>query len=309
MPITIPNRLPAKKVLENENIFIMNKKRAEHQDIRPLHLLILNLMPTKIVTETQLLRLLSNTPLQVDVCFLNMKSHESKNTSKEHLLNFYKKFDDIKEQKFDGMIITGAPVENMEFESVDYWDELCEIMDWGKKNVHSTLFICWGANAGLYHKYGIKKYPAEKKIFGIFEHSVLNPAHELVRGFDEKFLVPHSRYSYVKKEDILNCDKLELLACSEKAGVTLIASKSRRSIFITGHLEYDYDTLKLEYERDIQKGLSINIPENYFPNDDPTQKPVNKWRSHAHLLFSNWLNYFVYQETPYDISKIKKNKE
>jgi len=304
MPIRIPNLLPASEILEKENIFTMNETRAVHQDIRPLQIVVLNLMPTKVVTETQLCRLLSNTPLQIYITLLKMSTHNSKNTSAEYLDFFYKSFDEIRGSKFDGMIITGAPVENLEFEEVDYWEELCEIMAWSKKNVHSTMYICWGAQAGLYFNYGIKKYPTDRKVFGVFEHKVLNPSHELVRGFDETFLAPHSRHSFVTKEDVLACPKVELLSYSDKAGVFLVASKSRRNVFVTGHVEYDYNTLALEYFRDKNKGLDIAIPENYFPDDDPGKRPLNRWRSHAHLLFSNWMNYFVYQQTPFDISAI-----
>lgn len=304
MPIKIPDKLPAKKLLEAENIFVMTSKRALTQDIRPLKILLLNLMPTKIVTETQLLRLLGNTPLQVEVSFMAMKSHESKNTPMEHLINFYGTFDDFKHEKFDGMIITGAPVEQMPFEDVDYWDELCEIMEWSKTNVHSTLHICWGAQAGLYYHYGINKYDTDKKVFGIFEHKVTRKLNKLLRGFDEYFLAPHSRHTYVKKEDIKNVSELKILAESKEVGVLLASNKGGRQIFITGHLEYDYDTLLKEYQRDVDKGLEIDIPKNYFPNDDPTKKPILKWRSNASLFFSNWLNYYVYQTTPYDINKL-----
>lgn len=306
MPIKIPNLLPARETLESENIFVMNEIRAEHQDIRPLRIAILNLMPTKIVTETQLLRLLSNTPLQIDITFLQTESYTSKNTSAEHLEAFYKNFSDVRDQKFDGLIITGAPVENLEFEQVAYWKELCEIMDWSRKNVHSSMFICWAAQAALYHKYSIPKYPTEQKVFGIFEHKIHNRSHPIVRGFDECFFAPHSRHSEVRREDITKCDKLEIIAESDLAGVYMVASKNNRYFFITGHAEYDHDTLSKEYFRDKDKGLDIQVPYNYFPNDDPTLKPQNKWRAHAHLLYSNWLNYFVYQETPFNINNIKQ---
>lgn len=306
MPIKIPERLPAYNTLEEENIFVMNEFRAEHQDIRPLKIAILNLMPTKIVTETQLMRLLSNSPLQVDVVLLQTSSHVSKNTSLDHLESFYKSFADIKSEMIDGLIITGAPVETLEFEDVDYWEELCEIMEWSRTNVHSTLYICWGAQAGLYYHYGIKKYATKQKVFGIYEHDVLNITHPLLRGFDESFLAPHSRNSTVLAEDIEKIEKLEIIASSSKAGPLLIAAKNRRRFFITGHMEYDYNTLDLEYKRDLNKGLEINMPENYYPDNNPSLPPKNRWRSHAHLLFSNWLNYFVYQETPYDINKIQK---
>lgn len=304
MPIKIPDNLPARKLLESENIFVMTSKRALKQDIRPLKILLLNLMPTKIVTETQLLRLLGNTPLQVEVSFMKMDSHESKNTPAEHLINFYGNFDDFKDMKFDGMIITGAPVEQMPFESVDYWDELTKIMEWSKTNVHSTLHICWGAQAGLYYHYGIDKYDTDKKVFGVFEHKVTRKYNKLLRGFDEIFLAPHSRHTYVKKEDIKAQEELKILAESKEVGVLLASSKGGRQIFITGHLEYDSDTLLKEYQRDVLKGLPIDIPKNYFPDDDPSKKPVLKWRSNASLLFSNWLNYYVYQTTPYDINKL-----
>ncbi len=304
MPIKIPDNLPARKQLEGENIFVMTSKRALKQDIRPLKILLLNLMPTKIVTETQLLRLLGNTPLQVEVSFMTTKSYESKNTPQEHLINFYRTFDEFKEEKFDGMIITGAPVEQMDFCEVDYWDELCEIMEWSKTNVHSTLHICWGAQAGLYYHYGIKKYPLSEKMFGIFEHKINRSFNKLMRGFDETFLAPHSRHTYVKKEDIKACDELKILAESPVAGVLLCSNKGGRQIFITGHLEYDAETLKLEYERDVSRGLPIKIPVNYFPEDNPNKKPELKWRANASLFFSNWLNYYVYQTTPYDINKL-----
>ena len=304
MPIKIPDNLPAKKQLEAENIFVMTSKRALKQDIRPLKILLLNLMPTKIVTETQLLRLLGNTPLQVEVSFMTTKSYESKNTPQEHLVNFYGTFDDFKNEKFDGMIITGAPVEQMDFSEVDYWEELCEIMEWTKTNVHSTLHICWGAQAGLFYHYGINKYPLDAKMFGIFEHKILRKYNKLLRGFDELFLAPHSRHTYVKKEDIKKVIELKILAESDEAGVLLCSNKGGRQIFITGHLEYDSDTLKKEYDRDVEKGLEIAIPKNYFPNDDVTKKPILKWRSNASLFFSNWLNYYVYQTTPYDINTL-----
>ncbi|MBE7029603.1 MAG: homoserine O-succinyltransferase [Ruminococcaceae bacterium] len=304
MPIKIPDNLPARKLLEGENIFVMTSKRALKQDIRPLKILLFNLMPTKIVTETQLLRLLGNSPLQVEVSFMTTKSYESKNTPQEHLINFYGTFDDFRKEKFDGMIITGAPVEQMDFCEVDYWDELCEIMEWSKTNVHSTLHICWGAQAGLFYHYGIDKYPLNKKMFGIFEHKINRKYNKLLRGFDEVFLAPHSRHTYIKKEDIKKHEELKILAESKEAGVLLCSNKGGRQIFITGHLEYDAETLKLEYERDISRGLSIEIPKNYFPGDNPLKKPVLKWRANASLFFSNWLNYYVYQTTPYDINTV-----
>jgi len=304
MPIKIPDRLPAGAVLTKENIFVMSDFQAEQQDIRPLKIAILNIMPTKIVTETQLIRLLSNTALQVEVVFLQTSSYKSKNTSADHLEAFYKSFNQVKDEKFDGLIITGAPVETMQFEKVDYWDELCEIMEWSKTNVCSTLHICWGAQAGLYFHYGINKYPLEKKLFGVFAHEVNKPDHELVRGFDEIFYAPHSRYTEIRKKDIDLMPDLEILASSPEAGVHIVASKKMRQFYITGHSEYDYDTLAVEYFRDKDKGLEIEVPVNYFPDDDPNRTPKNIWRGHGHLLFSNWLNYFVYQGTPYDINLI-----
>jgi len=305
MPIKIPNKLPAEKILESENIFVMNEKRAITQDIRPLNIVILNIMPTKITTETQLLRLLSNTPLQVNVQFIAMESHESKNTPKEHLETFYKTFDEIKKDKFDGMIITGAPIEQMPFEEVDYWDELTEIMEWTKTNVTSTMHICWGAQAGLYYHYGVKKYPLDKKMFGVFDHTLARKNKMLTRGFDDVFKVPHSRHTEIKEEDVRAVPGLEIIATSKDAGVYLVTSKKGKQIFVTGHVEYDAETLATEYFRDVDKGLPIEVPKNYFPNNDPKKKPVNSWRSTANLLFSNWLNYHVYQTTPYDINEIK----
>ncbi len=311
MPIKVQTNLPAIKILESENIFVMPEERAMAQDIRPLKIVILNLMPTKVVTETQLLRLLGNTPLQVDIELLQMATHKSKNTSRRHLTTFYKTFDEIKDQKFDGMIITGAPVEQLDFEDVDYWDELCEIMDWSKKNVYSVLHICWGAQAGLYHRYGIRKYEFKEKLSGIFEHRILNPLHPLLRGFDDKFLIPHSRYTGVVEEDIYNYEnpKLEILAKSDEAGVAIIGKKNGRAFYILGHAEYDRETLANEYFRDINKGLDIKIPKNYFPDDNPKNDPPMVWRSSASLLFSNWLNYYVYQQTPYDLEDLKKMYE
>jgi homoserine O-succinyltransferase len=306
MPIKVPSKLPAIKVLESENIFVMPEERAITQDIRPLKILILNLMPTKVVTETQLLRLLGNSPLQVDIELLQMATHKSKNTSKRHLTTFYKTFDEVKDQRFDGMIITGAPVELLEYEEVDYWDELCEIMDWAKKNVYSTLHICWGAQAGLYHRYKISKYEFEEKLSGIFEHKILNPLHPLLRGFDDTFVLPHSRYTGVRAEDIEAQPKLEILAKSDEAGVSIICKKSGREFYILGHAEYDRETLANEYFRDLNKGLDIKMPENYFPDNDASKTPVMSWRSYASLLFSNWLNYYVYQQTPYDLEDLKK---
>ena len=304
MPIRIADSLPAKDILENENIFVMTEVRAMHQDIRPLKLLILNLMPTKIITETQLLRKLSNTPLQIEVEFLQTISYEPKNVDPLHLESFYTTFDDIKHRHFDGMIITGAPVENLDFEAVEYWPELCRIMEWSKSNVHSTLHICWGAQAGLYYHYGIDKVQLPRKISGIFRHTVLKPQSPFFRGFDDQFNMPHSRYTGVLEEDILNIPELELLSVSDEAGVFAVKSEDNHRFFITGHPEYDADTLALEYARDLQKGLDIDMPKNYFPGDDPTVLPVVTWRAHAQLLYTNWLNYYVYQTTPYDIDTI-----
>ena len=304
MPIQIPDNLPAAGVLQQENIFVMPEDRATTQDIRPLEIVVLNLMPTKVVTETQLSRLLGNTPLQVRLELMHTKSHNSKNTSQEHLLTFYKSFDELKDRKFDGMVITGAPVENIDFEEVDYWPELCQIMEWSKSHVHSTLHICWGAQAGLYYHYGINKRPLNEKLFGVFEHTKDYPLAILLRGFDDLFWVPHSRHTTVERSDIEAVSELKILASSQEAGVYAVMNKNGRQIFITGHLEYDVDTLEKEYLRDKNQGLPISVPKNYYPNDDDTQRPVVRWRGHANLLFSNWLNYFVYQTTPYDITSI-----
>ena len=304
MPIKIPEGLPATSTLEAENIFVMNELRAQSQDIRPLKIAILNLMPTKIVTETQLIRLLSNCSLQVELTLLQTASHISKNTSPEHMSAFYKYFDDVCDEKFDGLIITGAPVEDMPFESVDYWPELCQVMEWSKTHVFSTFHICWAAQAGLYYHYGIPKYQLPKKLFGIYEHRPLVPSHPILRGFDEMFLAPHSRHTEIKTEDILQDKRLTLLADSEKAGAYIISARDSRMFFVTGHSEYDNDTLSKEYFRDLNAGLPIEIPYNYFPENDPEKRPPNLWKGHAHLLFSNWLNYFVYQLTPYDLNDI-----
>ncbi len=304
MPIRITNELPAKSFLEQENVFVMAEARAESQDIRPLKILIVNLMPTKVATETQILRLLSNTPLQVDIELLQMASHTSTHTSQEHLTKFYKTFDEIKHQKFDGMIVTGAPVEHMEFEEVDYWEELCSVFEWAKTNVYSTFNICWGAQAALYYYYGLKKYPLEQKMFGIFEHQPLDLLHPLMRGIDETYYVPHSRHTEIRMEDIAKIKDLQVLSYSAKSGVHLLSDMDCRNFFSTGHSEYDADTLAKEYFRDKNKGLDIQVPYNYFPDDDPTKKPVIKWRSTGILLFTNWLNYFVYQRTPYDLSNL-----
>lgn len=304
MPIKIPNDLPAVKILNDENIFVMTETRAITQDIRPIKILLLNLMPKKIETETQLSRLLGNSPLQVDFEFIHTKSHISKNTSPEHLFTFYKTFDDVKNQTFDGMIITGAPVEQMPFEEVEYWNELCEIMEWTKTHVHSTFHICWGAQAALYYHYGINKYDLPEKLFGIFPHKVDYKKSILFRGFDDVFMVPQSRHTNIKTEDVVACPQLKILASSEQCGIYAVATDGGKQIFITGHSEYDADTLKNEYLRDLSAGLPIKIPENYFPDNDPTKEPLVTWRSHANLLYSNWLNYFVYQTTPYDINEI-----
>ena len=305
MPIRIPNELPATRVLTRENIFVMTETRAQTQDIRPLEILLLNLMPTKIDTETQLSRLLGNTPLQVELTLLHTKTHRSKNTSEEHLLAFYKVFDDIKHRNFDGLIITGAPVEKMAFEEVEYWEELCEIMEWSKTHVHSTFHICWGAQAGLYYHYGIPKYPLDEKMFGVFEHTVLDRKNMLLRGFDDTFFVPHSRHTEIRSEDISKCAALEILSVSEKAGVYAVASRDGRQIFITGHSEYDPETLAKEYFRDLSQGKPIRLPENYFQDNNPEKPPLVLWRAHANLLYCNWLNYYVYQTTPFDLTEIK----
>ncbi|MBR6951595.1 MAG: homoserine O-succinyltransferase [Oscillospiraceae bacterium] len=305
MPIKIPNELPAAHVLQNENIFVMKETRAVVQDIRPLQIAILNLMPTKVATETQLARLLGNTPLQVEVELLHTASHNSKNASMEHLLTFYKTFDEVRDRKFDGMIITGAPVEQLPFEEVEYWDELCQIMEWSKTNVYSTFHICWGAQAGLYYHYGVPKYPLEKKLFGVFPHHADYKNAMLMRGFDDVFMVPHSRHTTVRREDVEKIPQLKIAASSEEAGVYAMYTPGGRQVFITGHSEYDADTLEKEYLRDKSQGLPIEVPKNYYPNDDDTQPPVVTWRSSANLIYSNWLNYYVYQNTPYNLSDIQ----
>jgi len=304
MPIRIPNDLPATEVLQQENIFVMTHTRAITQDIRPLEIVVLNLMPTKIVTETQLTRLLGNTPLQVHLELMHMSSHRSKNVPQEHLLTFYKTFDEIKDRKFDGMVITGAPVELMEFEDVDYWEELCEIMEWSKTHVHSTFHICWGAQAGLYYHYGIRKLALSQKLFGVFPHKADYKRAILLRGFDDTFYVPHSRHTTVRRKDIEAVPELKILASSDEAGVYAVMNKEGHQIFITGHAEYDPRTLETEYLRDKNLGKSISVPANYYPDDDDTKEPIVRWRGHANLLFSNWLNYFVYQTTPYDIMNV-----
>ncbi|SNS57033.1 homoserine O-succinyltransferase [Anaerovirgula multivorans] len=304
MPVKIPDSLPAAEVLNKENIFFMKESRALSQDIRALKIGILNLMPTKITTEIQILRLLGNSPLQVDIVLLHPKSYQPKNTPLDHLANFYKTFDDIKDEKFDGFIITGAPVEHLPFEEVAYWEELKEIMDWALENVTSTLYICWGAQAALYHHFDIPKYPLPGKMFGIFPHRVNTRNVKLLRGFDDIFLAPHSRHTEVKREDIEKVSELEILSESEESGIYIVAAKDGRQIFVTGHSEYDPTTLKSEYDRDVSAGKEIEMPKNYFPNDDPAKPPMVNWRSHANLLFSNWLNYYVYQETPYNLNDI-----
>ena len=306
MPIKIPNALPATETLLSENIFVMTETRALSQDIRPLKILLLNLMPTKVETETQLARLLGNTPLQVELELIHTSTHKSKNVSEEHLLAFYKTFEDVKHNHYDGMIITGAPVEKLEFKEVQYWDELCEIMEWTKTHVTSTFHICWGAQAGLYYHFGIEKYPLKEKMFGVFPHVVERRNSMLFRGADDVFMVPHSRHTEVKREDIEKIPELRILATSEEAGIYAVATDSGKQIFITGHSEYDPETLKKEYMRDKNLGLDIKVPKNYFPNDDDTRDPLVSWRSHANLIYSNWLNYYVYQVTPYEIKVDEK---
>lgn len=307
MPVRVPDNLPAIATLQEENIFVMTEKRAVHQDIRPLRILVLNLMPTKIITETQLLRVLGNTPLQVDVTFLRPSEHISKNTPLEHMLTFYRTFDEVRDQKFDGFLMTGAPVEDMPFEEVNYWQELTEIMDWAKQNVFSTFYICWGAQAGLYHYYGVPKYPLPEKMFGVFRHSTTAEVRKhtrLMRGFDDVFYAPHSRHTECRSEDIRAVPELQVVCESEEAGVFIVSSRDGRHLFVMGHCEYDADTLGREYWRDVERGLPIKVPRNYYPDDDPNQPPMARWRAHGHLMFSNWLNYCVYQETPFDISTI-----
>lgn len=304
MPIRIPDQLPATEQLESENIFVMTENRAMHQDIRPLRVLLLNLMPKKIETETQIMRKLSNTPLQIEVDLLHTISHESKNVSREHLQAFYRSFDEIKDTRYDGMIITGAPVELHEFEDVDYWEELCRIMEWSRNNVHSTLHICWGAQAGIYFHYGVQKHELPAKLSGVFLHDVNKPSSPLVRGFDDQFWAPHSRHTTVYAEDIEANPNLEIIANSDEAGVYIAKSTDSRHFFVFGHPEYDSDTLRNEYDRDVSKGLNVPMPAHYFPDDDPTRDPVSTWRAHAQLLYTNWLNYYVYQTTPYDLNTL-----
>ena len=300
MPIKIPGQLPAKEILEQENIFVMDEERAINQNIRPLNILILNLMPEKEKTEVQLLRLLGNTPIQVNITFLRLTTHNSKNTSKFHLDQFYKPFSEVHFKKYDGMIITGAPVEKLSFEEVNYWEELQQIMDWSKEHVTSTLHICWGAQAALYHHYGINKYELPLKCFGVYEHQLMNSNEKLVRGFDDSFLAPHSRYTDIDYNKLKKHPELLVLAESDQAGILLVASKDGKNIMITGHLEYDATTLGDEYNRDHERGIDTQIPENYFPSNDPNKKPLHRWKSHSNLLFSNWLNYYVYQLTPFE---------
>jgi homoserine O-succinyltransferase len=306
MPVKIPNTLPARTVLESENVFVMDEDRAIHQDIRALRVAILNLMPTKVATETQILRLLSNSALQVEITLLHTATYESKNTDADHLLNHYSAFDDVRNEKFDGLIVTGAPVEQMPFEEVDYWNELTRIFDWAETNVESTFHICWGAQAALYHKYGVPKYDLPRKMFGVFEHRLLNRTESLLRGFDDIFLAPHSRHTEIRRTDIEKIPELQILAESDEAGVYIVGSQDGRRLFITGHSEYDPLTLKAEYDRDVSKGLPIHVPKNYYPNDDPAKMPDVRWRGHANLLYANWLNYYVYQVTPYDPNEIPK---
>jgi homoserine O-succinyltransferase/O-acetyltransferase len=304
VPVNIPRALPARRTLESENVFVMSDSRAGHQDIRPLRIAIVNLMPTKVATETQFLRLLGNTPLQIEITLLHMGSHESRNTTEEHLQAFYATFDEVADSKFDGMVITGAPIELLEFEEVDYWKELCEVMDWSRDHVFSTMHVCWGAQAGLYRHYGIGKHPLPQKVFGVFQHRVLDPRSRILSGFDELFPAPHSRHTDVRAADVEAAEGVELLAVSDEAGVYLAASTDGRQIFVTGHPEYERDTLKAEYDRDVARGLPIEVPRHYYPDDDPSRPPAVTWRSHAFLLYANWLNYCVYQRTPFDPAAI-----
>ena len=309
MPIKIPNNLPAAEILLKENIFVMTETRAMTQDIRPLRMLLLNLMPKKIETETQLTRLLGNTPLQIELTLLRMEAHKSLNTSQEHLLSFYRTFSEVKDTFFDGMIITGAPVEHLPFEEVDYWPELCEIMEWSRSHVHSTMHICWGAQAGLYYHYGIQKQPLERKLFGVFPHRSEYRESMLLRGFDDVFMVPHSRHTTVRREDIEAVPSLQILASSEEAGVCIVRNRQGRQFFMMGHSEYDARTLENEYLRDVKAGKPIDVPKNYYPGDDPSKEPIVSWRGHANLLYSNWLNYFVYQTTPYDVTQVARPED
>lgn len=305
MPLTLPDKLPAIELLKKENIFVMDTTRASSQDIRPLRIAVLNLMPLKITTETDLVRLLSNSPLQIELSLMKVKSHTSKNTPIEHMQAFYTDFEEMRQHKYDGFIITGAPVEHLDFEEVGYWEEMKEIFEWARHNVTSTLYICWAAQAGLYHHYGIPKYPLEKKMFGIFKHTIANPELPIFRGFDDEFHVPHSRHTEVRREDIECHPELSILAESEESGVYMVMAREGREIFLTGHSEYSPLTLDTEYRRDLAKGLPIEMPQHYYPNDDPEQPPLVRWRGHANLLFNNWLNYYVYQATPYRLEDIK----
>lgn len=307
MPVKISDTLPARRILESENIFVMGETRASHQDIRPLQICILNLMPTKIETETQLCRLLGNTPLQVNITLLHPASYTSTNTPNGHLVAHYQTLDQVRDNKYDGLVITGAPVEHLQFEEVAYWKELQEIIDWADEHVYATLFICWAAQAGLYHRYGVPKYPLPAKMFGIFPHKLISKNEKLLRGFDDVFFAPHSRHTEIRKEDIETVDDVRLLVESDEAGVYIVASQDGRRVYVTGHSEYDPFTLRKEYERDLSKGLPIQVPRNYYPEDDPSREPLVRWRGHANLLFSNWLNYHVYQETPYDVQRIPWN--
>lgn len=309
MPLIIPKTLPAYDALYNENIFVMHRERALAQHIRPLEILILNLMPTKIVTETQLARLLANSPLQVQLTFLQTATHPATHTPQEHMKAFYKTFDEVKNERFDGMIITGAPLEDMDYEQVDYWDELCRIMDYTKTNVYSTIHLCWGALAGLYYHFGVRKVHLPKKMFGVFEHRVTRPSNPLVRGFDEVFYAPHSRWAGLNEQDIADCGELRVLARSDIAGPMLLSTDSGRQIFVIGHPEYDKYTLDTEYRRDVAQGKEINVPLNYYPDDDPDKEPIFRWRAHGHLLYTNWLNYYVYQNTPYDLAELQALKD
>ena len=305
MPLRLPDRLPAIGILKGENIFVMDETRAHNQEIRPLRIVILNLMPLKITTETDLIRLLSNTPLQMDICFMKLQSHTPKNTPVEHMMMFYKSFEELSSQKFDGMIITGAPIENMDYEAVEYWEEIQAIFNWSRTHVTSTMFLCWGAMAGLYHFYGIPKYPLPKKMFGIFQQQTLNPALPIFRGFDDTFFMPQSRHTEVRKEDILAHKELEIIAESPESGVSIVMARGGREFFITGHLEYAPDTLDREYKRDKCKLVDVDVPVNYYMNNNPAKPPIVTWRAHANLFYSNWINYYVYQETPYNIDEIK----
>ena len=309
MPIKIPNNLPAAEILLKENIFVMTETRAMTQDIRPLRMLLLNLMPKKIETETQLTRLLGNTPLQIELTLLRMEAHKSLNTSQEHLLSFYRTFSEVKDTFFDGMIITGAPVEHLPFEEVDYWPELCGIMEWSRSHVHSTMHICWGAQAGLYYHYGIQKQPLERKLFGVFPHRSEYRESMLLRGFDDVFMVPHSRHTTVRREDIEAVPSLQILASSDDAGVCIVRNRQGRQFFMMGHSEYDARTLENEYLRDVKAGKPIDVPKNYYPGDDPSKEPIVSWRGHANLLYSNWLNYFVYPTTPYDVTQVARPED